>query len=177
MTCACVHVYVWTDNACIHTHMHACLLACLHALRIGRCACEYIQIYIYIEIYIYINIYIFVDIYLFTYLFMYIYIHTCRLCVCVFTMCMCIYILHTCMQNLHSFICACISLTAAISKRGLMGRRARESMALRLLALISLASAHKPVFDYTLAANCPICRQYGNSTVKEAWHSGLVVSG
>ncbi|CAE7231057.1 unnamed protein product [Symbiodinium natans] len=58
-----------------------------------------------------------------------------------------------------------------------MGRRARESMALRLLALISLASAHKPVFDYTLAANCPICRQYGNSTVKEIYNTPGVQAG
>ena len=41
-------------------------------------------------------------------------------------------------------------------------------MALKLLALATMACGQKPVFDYTLSANCPICRQYGNSTVKDA---------
>mmetsp|Transcript_24660 Transcript_24660/g.45193 ORF Transcript_24660/g.45193 Transcript_24660/m.45193 type:complete len:228 (-) Transcript_24660:167-850(-) len=48
-------------------------------------------------------------------------------------------------------------------------------MVSKLLALVSLVllsvthAAPHPVFDYILAANCPICRVYGNTTLKELY--------
>ena len=67
--------------------------------------------------------------------------------------------------------CACLHEVrndpAAVYGPSFIGQVALRRMAFKLLALATLASAHKPVFDYTLAVNCPICRQYGNSTVKD----------
>ncbi|CAJ1394155.1 unnamed protein product, partial [Effrenium voratum] len=33
------------------------------------------------------------------------------------------------------------------------------------------------VFDYTFAANCPVCRSYGNSTLKELFDTPGVAEG
>mmetsp|Transcript_5842 Transcript_5842/g.14453 ORF Transcript_5842/g.14453 Transcript_5842/m.14453 type:complete len:228 (+) Transcript_5842:83-766(+) len=36
---------------------------------------------------------------------------------------------------------------------------------------VALVSGHSPVFDYTFAANCPVCKKFGNGTLKELYQA------